>query len=96
MDKEIVLFLINGLLAVIAFFAVMTLRDLSSAIKELRVADTALNDKITAISLATIKHDDLRDLRVEVREGFQRIHARIDEMTGKYVLRTECDSCKGH
>lgn len=80
----------NVLLSLVAFFGGAMLRDLSSAVKELRSADKELAEKIGILGRQAITSEEMRDLRGEMRDGFKRIHDRIDEIGKTYVTRDEC------
>lgn len=93
MEPQHISIAINVLLALIAFFGGSMVRDLSSAVKELRIADKELYDRISSLGREAITHDEIKEIRGEIRDGFNRVHERIDEMANKYVTKEECRRC---
>lgn len=79
--------IINGLLSLVVFFGGMWVRDLAQAVKDLRMEDQklaerlALTDKATSERLANYVHkDEFKEFRTEQRELFRQMFEKLDDV----------------
>ena len=87
MDTPYILFAMNALLTIAAFFGGMVIKDLSTAVKELRAADEKLSDEmhesnaqITRSLSGYALKDDFKEFRQEQREQFSKLFDMIGEI----------------
>ena len=96
MEAQYVIIAFNIVIAIAGFFGGMVIRDLSSAVKELREADTAM---IKGMSLYSTKdevkeirneqRDTLRDMRDEQREMFNQVFSKLDGLTSQIANKAD-------
>lgn len=86
-NETIVTFVIQGLLGLVVFFGGMWVRDLAQAVKDLRMEDQklserlALTDKATSERLANYVHkDEFKEFRTEQRDLFERMFEKLDDV----------------
>lgn len=86
MDKSDLLLVVNILLGLVAFFGAMVGRNLTEAIKELKLADKALADRFDSY----VRRDDLRDIKDQINAMFKKLDD-IKDALGNKVSRDECE-----
>lgn len=86
MDKNDLLLIVNILLGLVAFFGAMVGKNLTEAIKELKLADKALADRFDSY----VRRDDLRDIKDQINAMFKKLDD-IKDALGNKVSRDECE-----
>lgn len=86
MDKNDLLLIVNILLGLVAFFGAMVGKNLTEAIKELKLADKALADRFDNY----VRRDDLRDIKDQINAMFKKLDD-IKDALGNKVSRDECE-----
>lgn len=93
---EIVVFIIQGLMALVVFFGGMWVRDLAQSVKELRIEDQKLADRIVASGQnitdklsGYVQKDEFRDFRSEQRELFGQLFDRLDAMRNDIAKKAD-------
>lgn len=86
MDKNDLLLVVNVLLGLVAFFGAMVGKNLTEAIKELKLADKALADRFDNY----VRRDDLRDIKDQINAMFKKLDD-IKDALGNKVSRDECE-----
>jgi hypothetical protein len=86
MDKNDLLLIVNILLGLVAFFGATVGRNLTEAIKELKLADKALADRFDSY----VRRDDLRDIKDQINAMFKKLDD-IKDALGNKVSRDECE-----
>ena len=86
-NETIITFVVQGLLGLVVFFGGMWVRDLAQAVKDLRMEDQklserlALTDKATSERLANYVHkDEFKEFRTEQRDLFERMFEKLDDV----------------
>lgn len=85
METPYIILAFNVVLSVAAFFGGMVIRDLSTAVKELREADERLVERMGQYA----KMDDLREFRAEQRDSMTRLFDKLDQMTASMTDRMD-------
>lgn len=85
MDTPYIILAFNVVLSVAAFFGGMVIRDLSTAVKELREADERLVDRMGQYA----KMDDFREFRAEQRDSMTRIFDKLDQVSGSMSTKLD-------
>lgn len=98
-DSQTLMIGFNILLGLVAFFGGMIIRDLSQAVKDLRVADEKMVERLGEYA----KKDDIRELKDVLREMkdeerrlFDKVFDKLEQMAkdlSRKVDRDECDGC---
>lgn len=99
-DSQTVMIGFNILLGLVAFFGGMVIRDLGQAVKDLRVADEKMAERLSDYA----KKDDIRELKDVLRDMkederklfdkvFDKFEALSKELSSK-VDRDDCDGCR--
>lgn len=86
MDKNDLLLIVNILLGLVAFFGAMVGKNLTEAIKELKLADKALADRFDSY----VRRDDLADIKQQIAAMFRKLDD-IKDALGSKVTREECE-----
>lgn len=86
MDKNDLLLIVNILLGLVAFFGAMAGKNLTEAIKDLKLADKALADRFDSY----VRRDDLRDIKDQINAMFKKLDD-IKDALGNKVSRDECE-----
>ena len=88
--------IINGLLSLVVFFGGMWVRDLAQAVKDLRMEDQKLydrlahTDKASAERLGSYVHkDEFRDFRLEQRDLFRQIIEKLDDVKDSMAKKVD-------
>lgn len=99
LSLEIILALVNAIFAVLAFAGGFMLKNVSDAIKDLRRQDEKLVGRMDGFAhktelqaLRQEQQQDLREMRQEQRENFDRVFVKLDQMAetmGRKVDRSE-------
>lgn len=96
MNPEIVGYIIQGLLGLVVFFGGMWVRDLSQAVKELRMEDQKLSERLSHADrtaherLSNYVHkDEFREFRVEQRELFEKMFERMDAIKDSLAKKAD-------
>jgi predicted PurR-regulated permease PerM len=86
MDKNDLLLIVNILLGLVAFFGAMVGRNLTEAIKELKLADQMLTNRFDSY----VRRDDLSDIKQQISAMFKKLDD-IKDALGAKVTRDECE-----
>lgn len=94
--SEIAGFIIQGLLGLVIFFGGMWVRDLAQAVKELRMADQALSERLSSSDKSTsermsqyVHKDEFREFRLEHRELFDKVFERMDDIKDSLAKKAD-------
>lgn len=90
MDKNDLLLVVNILLGLVAFFGAMVGRNLTEAIKELKLADQVLTNRFDNY----VRRDDLADIKQQIAAMFRKLDD-IKDALGAKVTREECEFHRG-
>lgn len=90
MDKSDLLLVVNILLGLVAFFGAMVGRNLTEAIKELKLADQMLTNRFDNY----VRRDDLADIKQQLSAVFKKLDD-IKDSLGNKVSRDECEMHRG-
>lgn len=96
MEPQYILVAFNVVLSISAFFGGMVMKDLSSAIKELRKADTELANSLRGYATKEELKDardeqreTLREMRDEQREMFRQVFEKLDYMRDQIAKKAD-------
>lgn len=99
-DSQTLMIGFNILLGMVAFFGGMVIRDLSQAVKDLRLADEKMVERLADYA----KKDDirelkdvLRDMKEDERKLFDKVFDKFELLSNELrnkVSRDECEGCQ--
>ena len=96
MEAQYVIIAFNIVLSIASFFGGLFIRDLSSAVKELREADMQMVRNLQGYATKDEVKDarneqrsTLREMRDEQREMFRQVFEKLDRMNGQIAEKAD-------